>query len=367
MERRDGGGKTKANYCMDVYDHGATGGNGTRMLTSVVNVGANGIGSVNNLNTRNSDAARKAMEVIYYATRSYMNGEPWGKGMGSSPWRFMMLLRSALYSYSMTREGLFSGGLPSSGYDLLPETFGSKWKPYAQEGLNYVSSTTNYQFSDNSRKDVQIMEEKDGYIFAGPYSIKNSGAGSITSISAISRNDNGRYSPDGWATSINTSAINRNYNLPNGTEFYLVFSSQKPDSIKEIKVTKKISNVLRARMVFCQSDGGQNIAIYGGKFIEDEDEITLPGVPFSNINLTKVDTDSRTGLANVGFIVYDKTSEKWLKDGTPAQYVDSRDDATVYITNAEGKVTIRNIKEKGEYVVYEIINPNFRIYRNKHR
>ena len=48
-----------------------------------------------------------------------------------------------------------------------------------------------------------------------------------------------------------------------------------------------------------------------------------------------------------------------MQDGTPAKYVDSRNDATVYRSNSNGEVNIRNLNKKGVYTIYEIVNPNF--------
>ena len=60
-----------------------------------------------------------------------------------------------------------------------------------------------------------------------------------------------------------------------------------------------------------------------------------------------------------GFIVYNETEGKWVKDGTPAEYVENKEDATVYISNSRGEVNIRNLSKKGKYTIYEVIQPHF--------
>lgn len=354
----DPGGETYANYCMDPFDHGwANHGN---MRTAVVDVGANGVASVNDLSTKDSEGARRAMEVLYYAAKSYMNREPWGATV-SSPYRLMMMQTSAMYSNVMVNAGLFNSSLPggvTEGY-MINQFGGNRYRQLKSEGESYVNSTMNYAFEDQSQKNVQTIEEVGDWIFVGPYKVKNSGAG-YTTKAIVTTASGSTCMADGWTSSPNPDGVNPISTIPNGTTFYLAFKNQKPDSAKKVELYKKIDNVLRARMVYFASDGGQNMATYGGSITSStEYKISLPEVPFSYIKIKKTDEDSEKALQNVGFIVYNETEGKWVQDGTPAKYVDSRDDATVYISNSSGEVNIRNLNKKGIYTIYEIINPNF--------
>lgn len=351
---------TYANYCMDPFEHGWA--NHNDMKTAVVDVGLNGISNVNGLSTTNSEGARRAMEVLYYATKSYINQEPWG-ATGDSPYRLMMMQSAAKYSGVMVGSGLFNSSLPGGvTEDYMKNQFGNtRYYELKAEGEAYVSNTMNYAFVDQSPKGVQTIEEVDDWLFVGPYRIQNTGAGYISDIT-VKTMDGTICRPDGWSTTTATNDINLNTSLPDGTEFYLAFKTQKPDSAEEITVTKKIDNVLRARMVFYASDGGQNMATYGGELSETSEEtINLPKVPFSQIKVVKKDADSGWDIENVGFIVYYETEGKWVCDGTPAQYVDSKEEAIqhMYKTNKNGEVTIRNLNKKGTYKVYEVSNPNF--------
>lgn len=354
----DSGGKTHANYCMDPFDHGwANHGN---MITSVVDVGANGMSSVNGLSTTDSEGARRAMEVLYYATKSYQNQEPWGKSE-RSPWRLMMMQTSAMYSGVITGAGLFNNLPGGVDEDYMIYQFGGNiYHELKAEGENYVDSTMNYAFKDNSTKDIQTIEENGDWVFVGPYSIQNTGKGYISEIT-VTTMDGQICTPDGWSTSTESGSVNWDFNLPNGTQFYLAFHNQKPDSAEKVIVKKTVDGILRARMVFFESDGGQNMATYGGRLDSSTstDVIELPKVPFTNIKLSKIDQDSKQPLKNVGFMVYNETLGKWVQDGVPAKYVDSKKEATTYRTDDKGEVTIRNLSKKGNYKIYEVVNPNF--------
>ena len=209
----DGGGSTYANYCMDPFDHGWA--NHNNMRTAVVDVGANGMSSVNNLSTTNSVGARRAMEVLYYAAKSYMNREPWG-ATGNSPYRLMMMQTSAMYSSTMVNAGLFNSSLPGGVTEsFMINQFGrDRYYRFKSEGEAYVNSTVNYAFVDKSQKNVQTMEEVGDWIFIGPYKVQNTGAGHTTK--AVVTTASGRTcTADGWASSPNPSGVKSITTIPN--------------------------------------------------------------------------------------------------------------------------------------------------------
>ena len=352
--------RTRSAYCVDPDNfHGQ--GNSHNMRTYVVDVGKNGIDSVNNLSTTNSSLARAAMEVLYYSTKSYVNNESRSFGADYTPYKMMM--QGTLINNSAALSGLFGGVFAGKYYDLNQKMRPNQPATLRAEANNYVASTQSYAFADQSKKDVQIMYEDGDWVLVGPYIIKNRGRGSIDKITAVSKT-NVSYEAEGWTTSLDATTVNQNKNLPDSTEFYLAFKNNKPDSVDRIEIRKTATGVMVGRMIFCQSDGGQNIAIYGGKMSETSREtIRLPGVPFSYIKLTKTEEHSGNPISNVGFKVSwketENSPEKWVQDGIPAKYVDSKSDATVYKSNAQGIVNIRNLSKKGFYTMYEILNPNF--------
>lgn len=360
--------RTRSAYCIEPdYAHG--GANRGNMKTYVIDVGKNGISSVNNYSTKDTgdsnndyNAARAVMEIMYYATKAYQNNESNVFGADNTPYK--MMLQGRLINNQANMGGLLGGVFSGQSYDLEGKMYAGQPARLQEEAQNYVNTTITYAFEDRSTKDIQAMYEDtyndEEWMLVGPYKIENTGSGTISNITAISKAGSS-YEAEGWSTTTSASDINQNKNLPNGTEFYIAFKNNKPDTIDKIVVKKTVTNAMRARMIFCESDGGQNIGIWGGTFDSSSsvDEIELPGVPFSYIKIVKQDEDSQKLLQNVGFIVYNETEGKWVKDGTPAEYVDSRDDATVYISNSRGEVNIRNLSKKGTYRIYEIIQPHF--------
>ena len=79
-----------------------------------------------------------------------------------------------------------------------------------------------------------------------------------------------------------------------------------------------------------------------------------------NLKVIKVNKDNTTvKLPNVGFKIQNKDTKKWVKDSNGSiSYVDSKDQATEFITNKNGEIIIRNLIV-GTYVAYETKNPNY--------
>ncbi len=154
-------------------------------------------------------------------------------------------------------------------------------------------------------------------------------------------------------------------NIPDEQDFYLVFKNEKPETVGKVKLKREVVGALRARFVFCDSGNGQDVGVWAGQFSIPakplEEEIELPGIPFSSIKVTKIDEDTKEKLANVEFIVHCK-DKGYLKDddssNTPVTYVSERSQATRYKTGSDGVATINNLDYLGEYTVYEVYNPN---------
>ena len=299
---------TRSAYCIEPdYAHG--GANRGNMKTYVIDVGKNGMSSVNSYSTKdtgnpgnNYNAARAIMEIMYYATRSYQNNESSAFGADNTPYK--MMLQGRLINNQANMGGLLGGIYSGSYYNLEGKMYPGQPAALQQEAMNYVNSTITYAFEDKSIKNTQAMYEdtynNEEWLLVGPYKIENSGSGTINSITAISKAGYS-YEAEGWSTTTSAKDIMQNKNLPNGTDFYIAFKNNKPDTIDKVIVKKQTTNAMRARMIFCESDGGQNIGIWGGTFDSSSslDEIELPGVPFSYIRIKKQDEDSQKLLQNV--------------------------------------------------------------------
>lgn len=338
----------RAHYCLEPNEtDSGYGGNGSNMNTFVIDVGKDGIDSVNGLSAADSEAARRAMEVAYYATNGYITN--------SLANQLMMQYRICLYGPKLLEEGLIGTHLDNAvPYEITNKV--TDWRRRQEEALEYVNMAASSAFKDRSTPDIQTIEEVGDWIFIGPYKIENRG-GSITDITV--ENAKGEtFHPDGWATAPDENTITYNNDLPDSTEFYLAFNQQKPDGAEKVTVSKNYERVLRARLVVFGSNGGQNLITYGGRFEESSGmtTISLPKVTYSSLKLRKIDAETKEPLNGIGFIVYNETEGKWVKEGTPAQYVEKAE-ATPYLTEADGTITIRNLSKTGNYKIYEVINP----------
>ena len=230
------------------------------------------------------------------------------------------------------------------------------------EASRYANSAVKEAFSTTSKEvegAKQTIEYKNGYTFIGPYNLKM--VFGTMSSATINTRDGRSYTTTYCSTNGSTIRKLSDISSYSGNNFYVVIKgTSNVDSVKGIKLTKSM-NVVSARVAISETvvKAGQYVAVFYGERGNESKNMNLPGVPFSAIRIKKTDTDSNKGLKNVGFIVYNETEKKWVKDGVPAKLVNSRDEATVYRTNSSGEVTVRNLNKKGKYVVYEIVNPNF--------
>ena len=356
--------KNRAWYCL--YEQ-SKGGNGTRMNTAIVDLGRTGINSVESTSssygyvslTTSNGNADLAAQVIYLAAKSYMNNERTGGGTQTAPYKHAMMYYISAYANSIKAAGLFNAGL-NAGTAAYNEHI-SRYNSWAiTEAQNYVNSTKSYAFSDQSVKDAQTIIEDGEWMFVGPYRIQKeggSGGGLSSSItSVVVEGENGAtYSPDGWAVNPNAGSVAGGIELPNGQSFYLAFRSNKPDSVKKVTVRRRVTGGLRARFVFCDSDGGQDLGIYGGEFSgSSEGEITLPGVPYSTIKIVKKDEDTGALLPDDVQVIAYLEGVGYVRGNN---YVDNKEEATVF-TSKNGVINVNNLSKTGNYTIYEIGNSN---------
>lgn len=227
---------------------------------------------------------------------------------------------------------------------------------------NYAKTVVNQKFKSNSpekgegaKQTIEYSEE--GHTFIGPYNLQAE-FGTITRAVIYTRDGNMQEtefcSKDG--KNIEHISAASSYN---GNNFYIVVKDIEVDSVERIMLYKKM-NVIESRIAVAENATGyQHATIFYGQRREKEKDMKLPGVPFTNIKIIKNDKDSKQPLANVGFMVYNETEKKWVQDGVPAKYVDNKNEATIYRTEANGQVIIRNLNKKGIYKIYEVQNPNF--------
>ena len=230
------------------------------------------------------------------------------------------------------------------------------------EANGYASSIKNQCMESKSTDGEGATQQiiyKNGSTFIGPYNFKNK-IGNLKEAKIETREGNEiityKCSKDG--ENINNLTDVGDYNDNN---FYIVVENQAVSSVKKITVTKEY-NAIKARIVFTQNMGGQyngqNIGIFWALDHKNKDKVELPGVPYSQINIKKIDSDTQKLMKGVGIVVKD-IERGYIVEGTPATYTDDIKKATIYTTNENGLTEVKNIKNAGTFQMLEVSNENY--------
>lgn len=200
--------------------------------------------------------------------------------------------------------------------------------------------------------------EGKGYTYIGPYNIeayniRNSEGARIT------KNDGTQFYTHYYSEGINMESSDNIKDMTaetaiNSSNFYIVVEGQL-DSVKEIEMWGEY-DTYRARMVIAYAVymNGQKIGAFYGERYTDQKHFVLPGIPYSNLQIKKIDETTKEELKNVRVIVKEKESGKWLREGTTIIRTDNINEATWY---KSGDV-IRNINFPGTFVFYEVQREN---------
>lgn len=244
----------------------------------------------------------------------------------------------------------------------LNQTIQDNTETYDVQASVYASSIVNQKIWTNSTDKEGATQQiiyKNGNTFIGPYHLGNT-TGYLTGATITTKEGKtisaSNYSTDGT----NIGDITKVENI-NTTSFYIVVKNQQVGSVDNIKITKKYDRI-KARVVFTQNvgKGGQNVGIFYATDLTGDgyNEVTLPGVPYSQINIKKVDSDTKKELSNIGIVLRD-TTRGYIVSGEPCTYTDDINQATVYTTSSNGIAQIKNLKNEGTYEILEVVNPYF--------
>lgn len=318
------------------------------------------VSNVKIVGTKSTDQTGKTIDNRANAVFAYIlnqnNGSVKTKGY----------VANAIWSYGYTwmqtvgvhHAGLYSGfasNKKGGNVDLTP-------------AYNYANSITAGQNAkDNTNKNnVKVVAyNKDGkqYMRVGPFNWTFSGT--LTDISIYDQNGNSisekLYSSFNGTTEnwFNASGVK------SGSDFYISIPANG-NVTKITKVTGKArTEVKTVNMWFLKAKRSayQNLMIIEpGSGNQDIDlsfdySISILG----NLKVIKVNKDNTTvKLQGVGFYLQNKETGKYVKkasDGT-ISYVDSRDQATEFVTDKNGEFTVEKLIV-GTYVAYETKNPNY--------
>ena len=235
------------------------------------------------------------------------------------------------------------------------------------EANEYAKNLGSAEITDNTNKDnIQVKAyQKDGqdYLRIGPFNWTFSGT--IKGVTAQDQNSNN-------INGLIYSSFNGNneywYNvdeIKSGRDFYIsIPANANITRITSISATASI-DVKGVKIWFLEAKNGymQNLIIrepYTG-----QDEITTPfdyDIPIlGNLKVIKVNEDNHEiKLEGVGFYIQHKQTGKYVHQDANGNisYVDSRDQATEFVTDSNGEILIKNLIV-GTYVAYETKNPNY--------
>lgn len=253
-----------------------------------------------------------------------------------------------------------------SGY-AANQTNGSS--PVDTESTDYANSIQKNQLkledkTDKSKIKATSVKYKDVmYVKVGPFNWSFSG-----DISEVNVQDNNGKNISGllYVTYAGTTPkVHTEKDIPSDKDFYiLVPVDSKTSEISKIKV-KKQSTILCAKLVFLRAanEEFQNLMIASPSTDKEEIEteleydIKLKG----NLKVIKVDAeDNEIKLKDVGFIIQRKDDGTYIQKDQKGNinYVKNRDEATEFITDENGSITIEGLLV-GTYVAYETKNPNY--------
>ena len=228
-------------------------------------------------------------------------------------------------------------------------------KKYSTAAKNYAdANTAKKEFSTDPDSTTQQIKIVNGNTFIGPYTLKSYG-GEIEKAVVYTR-DGKKYETEKYSS--NGSSINNlgKTTAYNSKTFYVVVEGVEVESVDHIVLYKNYGVIARTRIVIFENQiGDQNIGLYYGE-IEDEEEseveLELPGVPYSNIKLSKIDADSGERIAGMGLVLYSEEAKGYLVQGTPCTYTSDINKATEFITTTN-LTEIKNVPKAGKYIVYE--------------
>lgn len=313
---------------------------------------------------KSTDYKNKTIEDKSNAKFAYILSANNGSSHDSGP------VQNEIWNYGYTwmkNVGQYHNGLNLNFVSAVPGNSSQSTTTLDAEATNYANNISNgTKVTDNTDKSKIKVEayNKDGtqYMRVGPFNWTF--GGKLTEVSIYDQNSKpiaGKlYSTFSGKTEkwINVGEIK------SGSDFYISVPVNS-GATKITKVTGKMDIEVKAVNIwFLESTTSykQNLIIrepYNATETIDlsfDYNISILG----NLKVIKVNKDNtKVKLPNVGFKIQNKDTKKWVKEtnGT-ISYVDNKEQATEFITDKNGEITIKNLIV-GTYVAYETKNPNY--------
>lgn len=280
-------------------------------------------------------------------------------------------VQNAIWNYLGTwrSEVGYKHGIKQDFVNNSKGNFNTSIETEAEEYANNYKNGNLTQITDKTDKSkikvTQYTEENEQYLRVGPF--KYEFPEKLSEINVIT-DKNSKMEIKCFEKRINDNQYSKYSNInqiKSGNEFYISVKmpTDGTSQIKKITVKGK-ANVKHVTIKFWESSSmsEQNLLQYNYK----EEEIDINQTfdydirILGNLKVIKVNKDNtKVKLQGVGFYIQNKDTKKWVKvENKTVYYIDNKDQATEFITDKNGEITIENLVV-GTYVAYETKNPNY--------
>ena len=280
-------------------------------------------------------------------------------------------VQNAIWNYLGTwrSEVGYKHGIKQDFVNNSKGNFNTSIETEAEEYANNYKNGNLTQITDKTDKSkikvTQYTEGNEQYLRVGPF--KYEFPEKLSEINVIT-DKNSKMEIKCFEKRINDNQYSKYSNInqiKSGNEFYISVKmpTDGTSQIKQITVKGKV-NVKHVTIKFWESSSmsEQNLLQYNYK----EEEIDINQTfdydirILGNLKVIKVNKDNtKVKLQGVGFYIQNKDTKKWVKvENKTVYYIDNKDQATEFITDKNGEITIENLVV-GTYVAYETKNPNY--------
>ena len=280
-------------------------------------------------------------------------------------------VQNAIWNYLGTwrSEVGYKHGIKQDFVNNSKGNFNTSIETEAEEYANNYKNGNLTQITDKTDKSkikvTQYTEGNEQYLRVGPF--KYEFPEKLSEINVIT-DKNSKMEIKCFEKRINDNQYSKYSNInqiKSGNEFYISVKmpTDGTSQIKKITVKGK-ANVKHVTIKFWESSSmsEQNLLQYNYK----EEEIDINQTfdydirILGNLKVIKVNKDNtKIKLQGVGFYIQNKDTKKWVKvENKTVYYIDNKDQATEFITDKNGEITIENLVV-GTYVAYETKNPNY--------
>lgn len=280
-------------------------------------------------------------------------------------------VQNAIWNYLGTwrSEVGYKHGIKQDFVNNSKGNFNTSIETEAEEYANNYKNGNLTQITDKTDKSkikvTQYTEGNEQYLRVGPF--KYEFPEKLSEINVIT-DKNSKMEIKCFEKRINDNQYSKYSNInqiKSGNEFYISVKmpTDGTSQIKKITVKGK-ANVKHVTIKFWESTGmsQQNLLQYNysNEEIDINQTFDYNIKILGNLKVIKVNKDNiKIKLQGVGFYVQNKDTKKWVKvENDTVSYTDKKEDATEFITDKNGEITIKNLVV-GTYVAYETKNPNY--------